>query len=123
MLADAGIAGLVGTTINWSVIPQGGAATGIVMFKVSAVPSYRMAGTVDLVESRVQIDARSPDYDTALAVGRAVEALLSGFKGTKSGVRFDGIFKLNERQDFDDTGAQTFHRVSADYQIWSASAA
>ena len=119
LLTDTSIANLVGTRINWVKSQQGAASPRIVLYRVSGVRDMHMQGPSGLVSSRVQGDCLGLTYDSAKSVARAVEARLSGFKGTRGAVRFDGCFLDNERDDdsYSDTPDKLF-RTSLDFIIW-----
>lgn len=123
LLADTAIIDLIGKNLAWDTLPQSSPRPAAVLYLVTGVTDYHMAGPSGLVESRVQIDAQGKTKADALAVARAIEAVLSGYSGTVSGVRFGGIFKLMARSDFALTGAETFFTESADYQLFSGLAA
>lgn len=120
MLADAGLAALVSTRINWQTRPQGNALPSISLHRVSGVRDYAMEGPTGLVESRVQVDCWGETYVSALDVARAVRDLLSGIRQTTGGIELQGVFISGERHDYEKDGnaAEAFHRVSMDFQIW-----
>lgn len=123
LVADAAVNAEVAGRVYWDTAVQGSAKPSIVLYPVSGVPDYHMQGPSGLVESRVQIDCRATTRTGALALARKVEAVLSGLRTVESGIKFNGIFKVNARSSFEDTGAETFFVNSADYQVWSGLAA
>ena len=125
LLADTAIAGLTGNgdRLYWNVGEQGKPDPMAVLYLISGVPDYHMQGASGLVESRVQIDCRAGTVAEALALARAIEARLSGYRGTRDGIKFMGIFKQSERARFDPDPAPGVHMHSADYQIFSGLAA
>lgn len=125
LLADTAIAGLTGDgdRLYWNVAGQGKPDPMAVLYLISGVPDYHMQGPSGLVESRVQIDCRAGTVAEALALARAIEARLSGYRGTRDGIKFMGVFKQSERARFDDQPAPGTHMHSADYQIFSGLAA
>lgn len=116
------VAALVGARVYWGEIPQGAAAPAVVMYVVSRVPGYTFQGGDGLDESRIQIDVRDTALGRAWQVRDAIRTLLSGYRGTVSGTSFSGAFLLSERQRRDHIGAELFHTVSLDFQIWSRAA-
>lgn len=124
LTSDAALAALVGDgdRIYWDEIGQGKASPAVVLYKISGIVDYHHGGQSGLVESRVQIDCRGVDKGSSLATARAVEAVLSGFRGIVGAVRFGSILKDSERSRFDRTEAERFFIVSADYIIWNGSA-
>ena len=125
LLADTAIAGLTGggDRLYWNVGEQGKPDPMAVLYLISGVPDYHMQGPSGLVESRVQIDCRAGTVAEALALARAIEARLSGYRGTQDGIKFKGIFKQSERARFDAEPKPGTHMHSADYQIFSGLAA
>lgn len=125
LLADTAIAGLTGSgdRLYWNVGEQGKPDPMAVLYLISGVPDYHMQGPSGLVESRVQVDCRAGTVAEALALARAVEARLSGYRGTRDGIKFMGIFKQSERARFDAEPKPGTHMHSADYQLFSGLAA
>ena len=125
LLADTAIAGLTGggDRLYWNVGEQGKPDPMAVLYLISGVPDYHMQGPSGLVESRVQIDCRAGTVAEALALARAIEARLSGYRGTRDGIKFMGVFKQSERARFDAEPKPGTHMHSADYQLFSGLAA
>lgn len=121
LLADTAIAGLTGggDRLYWNVKEQGKPDPSAVLYLISGVPDYHMQGPSGLVESRVQVDCRGDTVADALELARAIEARLSGYRGTVGTTKFMGIFKQSERSRFDPDPAPGVHMHSADYQIFS----
>lgn len=121
LLADTAIAALTGDgdRIYWNVGEQGKPDPMAILYLISGVPDYHMQGPSGLVESRVQIDCRAGTAADALALARAIEAKLSGYRGVQGTIKFMGIFKQSERARFDAQPAPGTHMHSADYQIFS----
>lgn len=124
LLGDTTISGLVGAgqRLYWSAVGQGQGGPAAVLHTISSVPDVAMSGPTGLVRSRIQIDCRAMTGADALALARAIEARLSGYRGTVGGTKFGGIFKDGERTEFE-KDVEAFHIVSADYLVWSGSAA
>jgi len=126
ILASPAVTALIGegasSRLYWDVIGQAKASPAVVLYKISAIPDYSHRGPGGLVQSRVQIDCRAKTRATALAVARAVEGVLSGYRGKVSGIRFGSILKVGERSTFEKTEAEAFYVMSADFVIWSGPA-
>jgi hypothetical protein len=91
----------------------------VVLYGITGVRDMRMDGPTGLVASRVQIDCLGTSYGSAKAVARAVEARLSGYSGTASGIVFQGCFLIGERDDFEDAETpDKLFRTSLDFNIW-----
>lgn len=119
LLAGTDLAALVGTRVHWVRSPQGSASPRIVLYGISGLRDMRMDGPTGLVASRVQIDCIGASYGSAKAVARAVEARLSGYSGSASGVVFQGCFLIGERDDFEDADTpDKLFRTSLDFNIW-----
>lgn len=119
LLASAGLTALVGTRIHWVRSPQGSASPRIVLYVISGLRDMRMDGPTGLIASRVQVDCIGASYGSAKAVARAVEARLSGYTGTASGIVFQGCFLIGERDDFEDADTpDKLFRTSLDFNIW-----
>lgn len=115
LLANSALTALIGQRLTWNTRQQGAAVPAVILTVVSNIPDYTHDGET-IGTHRVQIDCWAKTFSSAVAVGRAVDAALSGYKGGS----FQGIFKDAERQSFE-TGAEAaerFYRVSLDYMIW-----
>lgn len=119
LLDATAITALVGTRILWVRSPQGAASPRIVLYRISGLRDMRMDGATGLISSRVQVDCLGASYLSAKSVARAVEARLSGYSGTRSGIVFQGCFLIGERDDFDDAETpDKLFRTSLDFNIW-----
>lgn len=125
LLADTAIAALLGggDRLYWNLIEQGKPNPAAVIYLISGVPDYHMAGPSGLVESRVQIDCRGATAAEAKQLYDAIRLKLSGFRGVQGSIKFKGIFQASERTRFDPDPAPGVHMHSADYQIFSGLAA
>lgn len=120
LLATAGLTALVSNRIHWIVAPQAVAAPYMILSVISSVPGYTMNGQDALTESRVQVDIYAKTYAAAKSIAAQVKSALSGFRGTISGVLFDGIFIASERDTFtDDASPSDLLGVSIDLMVWS----
>ena len=119
LLADSAIETIAGDRINWNVTKQGSGKPSLVLTRVTGIPDYHMQGPSGLVRSLVQADCWATKYETALALGRAAKARLSGI-GAAEVDGFQKVSVINERHGFE-PGAETaeqFHRVSLDFELW-----
>lgn len=119
ILADAGVAGVVGGRVSWAERPQGGALPAIVLHLISQPVEYHTQGAVALRQSRVQADCWGATYGSAKAAARALAELLSGFVGEHGATAFQGVFQANAR-DTRDAGtddADRFFRASIDFLV------
>lgn len=122
LLAHAPLAALVGTNVDWDEAPQGLSPPLIVMFLVTATPGYTHQGPDGLVSSRVQFDCRGTTAEQRRQIAEALDARLSGYRGTFEGVRFGGAFKQGHRTRSYKDGPSRWFTASVDYLIWSAAA-
>jgi hypothetical protein len=125
LLADTALADLLGDgdRLYWNVKEQGKPDPSAVIYLITGLPDYHMAGPSGFVESRVQIDCRGATAADALELARAIEARLSGYRGVQGTTKFKGIFKQSERSRYDAQPAPGVHVQSADFQIFSGLAA
>jgi hypothetical protein len=115
LLSHAPLATLVGNRVQWDVLPQGSAQGSVVMYVISGVTDYTMAGASGYVATRVQFDCRGETAAKARAIAEEVEALLSGYTGTFQGFKFQGVFQQGQRTRFDKDGATSWFTDSRDF--------
>lgn len=119
LTGDAGVAALCSTRVYWDEIPQAASAPLVVLFRISGVPDYSTAGATGLVMSRVQANCRADTKAAAIGLARAVEAKLSGFSGTQSGIRFKPILLAMHRSRFvKPDAAESYYVEELDFEIW-----
>lgn len=119
LLAAPGVAALAGTRLYWSRAPQDVAKPYVVLTLVSGNRDYEMLGPSGLAESRVQVDAYGITFAAAKGLARAIEAVLSGYRGTSGGIAFGGAFLDAERDLTEDNATpDKLFRTSTDYIIW-----
>lgn len=119
---DAVLLDLVGSRIDWDEAPQGQKLPSIVMFVISGVVDYAMAGATGYVVTRVQFDCRGKSAKEARAVAEGLEACFSGCRGVFQGVDFQGCFEQNQRTGSGKDGPTKWFYDSRDYRIHWAKA-
>jgi hypothetical protein len=127
LLAQAGLAALVGNRITWTRRPQGSALSAIVLHVISRTPAYTMDGPTNATPQRIQTDCWAKSYAEAKAVARQVTAALSGTHPSigdgaspETFVDFLGSFKEGERDSFEQgAGGEALYRVGMDFIIWT----
>ena len=121
LLADAGLASLVGSRIHWVRSPQGAASPRVVLYAIAGMRDMSLNnGPTGFISSRVQCDCIGISYGSAKSVARALEARLSGYSGTLGLVRVEGAFLVGERDDYFDTDTpDKVFRTSLDFNIWT----
>lgn len=117
LLAHQPLKTLIDTRIHWDTMGQGLALPNVVMFVVSGVTDYTMAGASGYVMTRVQFDARGNSAASARAAANALRDRLSGFSGIYSGFKFQGCFEQGQRTRFDKDGTLSWFTDSRDYTI------
>lgn len=117
LLTHAPLVALVGNRIQWDTLPQGSPPNSVVMYVISGVTDYTMAGASGYVMTRVQFDCRGETAAKARAIAEAVEAKLSGYSGVYQGFSFQGVFQQGQRTRFDKDGATTWFTDSRDFTI------
>lgn len=121
LLADGGIAGLVGDRITWSARPQASDLPSIVLHVIDGVPVYVDEGETGLTATRVQIDCWATNYAAAKEAARAVKARLSGARVVFGGVEFQAVFTDSEQDLFErGQGGEELYRTSIDVMVWHA---
>ena len=119
LLAGTALAALVGTRINWVRSPQGVSSPRVVLYKISGIRDMCFKGPTGYISTRIQADCISTSYSSAKLTARALETQLSGYSGTTGGVRFEGAFLINERDDFFDSDTpDKLFRTSLDFNVW-----
>jgi hypothetical protein len=118
LLASGDIASRVGNRVFWDELPQGMGYPAIILLLISQPGSYHHQGVSALTRARVQFDCRAATADDARQLLAALDACLSGYKGTYDGVRFEGAFKEGHRTSFDMVGETRWFQASTDYLIW-----
>lgn len=109
LLSDPAIRVMVGDNVDWNRSSQGVTGARIIMFVISSPVVYRMKGPVQHFMTRVQIDCRGETDKEARGLGEAVDALLSGYKGSFGGIVIDGVFRdgIQSATERDTTVAHT----------------
>ena len=125
LIANAGISALFKavasgeTRVYWMRSPQTVAKPYATLMRVSGVPDETHGGRSGLEASRVQIDVYGLTYASAKTAARAIDAFMQGRKGVQGNTEFQGIFRLNWREGFeDDATPDKLHRQSLDFEIW-----
>ena len=94
---------------------------------ISRRTDYSQSGPTGMKRPRVQVRSVAATYDGAKALGRAVEAVLSGFSGTMGSggntAAVDAVFLENELDDYDSRlvpfeDELSAHEVVQDFFLW-----
>lgn len=92
-------------------------------YVVSGPRDYHMAGPSGLVVNRIQADCIGKTKKEAKQAADALEAVVSGKRFDRSGIRFDGLFILDDGTDTTDVGGKTLFRRRLDIEIHHAKSA
>jgi hypothetical protein len=112
LLANSGLAAIVGTRIDWGLRGQ---VPSIRLQVVSGVPFYTHSGRDEMTPYLVQADCFGARYGDAKRVARAVQAAC----GDLGLPHFNSCFVENERDDQDvDAASNPIHRTSLDLRLW-----
>ncbi|MEY9196636.1 hypothetical protein ABIA16_001752 [Sinorhizobium fredii] len=120
LTGDARVKQLAGTKVHWVRAPQGTVTPFAVLQVISSRDDYHAQGPSGLTDARVQVDAYAESYLAAKRLSDAILAVLSGYRGTVSGVRLQGGF-VDNRRDFPAATSgdeKPLFRRSADIIIW-----
>lgn len=118
LAAYAPLTALVGTRIVWNEIPQGSGDPNVSLFNIVPGTSYTFSGPSSLRGALVQINVRALTFASAVAVRDAIEARLSGFKGTQGSIEFGGIFLRDVRSSTEKPSTTLYHTFQLDYEVW-----
>lgn len=119
LLANPGVTTLVKDRVHLKKYPQRGELPAIVIHKVSGPREHSHDGPSALAHPRYQFDIYAKDAQAANDLAEKVRLALDGYKGTMGGVdgvRVDGVFLEDERDDYDD-GAEV-QACSLDFTVW-----
>ena len=120
LLADTGVAAVVGVRVFPSVMPQGVTAPSLVYHRISAFGDHHMQGASGYAVARWQLTAWSERLDDAEALANLVKYRLDGYRGTMgtglAAVKVQGAFFESENPPTHDT-ARKLYGVGRDYLI------
>ena len=114
LIADAGVAALVGDRLYWSKVPQGTAMPYVRMQTVSDPRPQNLQGYDGARTVRVQVDVFARSHGNARAASEAIVAAVA-LPATFAGVRFGRCAAQGPRDlGEDDTPEGFIHRLSTD---------
>ncbi|HXM32298.1 MAG TPA: DUF3168 domain-containing protein [Chthoniobacterales bacterium] len=118
--ANAGISGIVGTSVYPQNLPQKSATSNnlpaVVYTQVSGVRPSSMEGVSGLNDGRYQFACMALDYLTAKRLSQAVRQALIKFQGTVGSTVILDTSLLAERDIYD--SIELTFRCDLDFQIW-----
>lgn len=121
LIADAGLAALIGDRVYPQLIPQrawNGAHVQpcAVYQRVGITRDVRYCGTSGLARSAFQIDAYATEYENADAVARAIKSALIDFRGAMTDVHVHAVMLEVEFDQLDPEPG--LFRVSMTFSLW-----
>jgi hypothetical protein len=117
LLADASVAGAVGTRVFWVTRPQATALPAIVLQVIDDRRPVHLQGMEGSRSSRVQLDTYAATYAAAVALAReAIDKLKD--PETVSGKEFGPAFVDSLRDLSENVNGTLIHRQSVDLLIW-----
>lgn len=78
LLADAGVAAIVGTRVHPGAVPQNGSLPAIVYQRISSIRDVDMSGPQSFTQVRIQVDCWHTSYAGAKSLADAVRSALNG---------------------------------------------
>ncbi len=117
LLSDPRVRGFVEDRIYPLVIEQGAQLPALRYEQISGVPHPTQSGGGNLERARYQIGSVGSTYMEALATAQAVHDALHGFRGSSAGVRIQGAFREDSRDDYQPEADRV--EVQGDYVIWA----
>ncbi len=116
LIADATLAGLVSTRIDWGQRPQNAAFPSIVLQTISDPRPVHLKDYENARSTLVQMDVYATTYAAALSIARAAIAVLK-VPATLSGKVFGPAFVDSQRDTVEPSGTTNIHRQSIDFSI------
>lgn len=121
LLADSGVAALVGTRVQPVSRPQSDTFPAVTVTRISGGPEYADDGEVGLEDGRIQIDCHGLTYTDAKGLAVAVRNCLSALIDTTSAGVFIIYVTLDNERDFRESGsnaAEYSFRTAIDFMVW-----
>ena len=99
--AVAGVTAVIGDRIYPTTLPLGATLPAIVYHQISGPREYPLGSSAGPVHARIQFDAYGTTAKAAKQAVDAIEAALSGFAGSYSGLTVHGAWVDNELTNYD----------------------
>lgn len=117
--ANAGIAAIAGTRIWNGEVPDYDAIPAVSYFAVTGDPDYTLSGANGFRRVRIQITCFADDVLVGNALARAVETLLSGYRGTGTRISDGATINIQSclQDSWRDLSSDESGQVSAICQI------
>ncbi len=114
--ATTAITDLVGVRIYGIQLPQDPTMPAVVVTNITGQDDYEASGALDLIIARFQIDCYGATLAESLAIGIAINDLMSGYKGAAGDETILGSFNRNKRDLYDSETKN--HRRLTEYEIF-----
>lgn len=122
LAADGGVAALVSTRVYQLRLPQSRTLPAVRVQIIDEPILYHLRGAAGIAGARVQVDAFATEqaYSTAVTLGEAIDAALSGQTFSVGSPAFEvvGVFRLDRRVMYEADELQLV-RVLQDYWVWA----
>lgn len=116
LLADKGLALLIGNRLHDDVLPQSPTLPAVVWQRISTTRFHSQDGPSKLARPRFQFSCWATARLESIQVANALREALDGFSGMMNTQEAPAIFNEDERDDVDsETGLR---RVMLDFFIW-----
>lgn len=116
LAATSGVTDLTSTRIYAMHLPQRPTLPAVTYRKLSGPRIHAMSADPGVAHPRFQLDAWGKTYEAAKDLQAAVNAALSRWRGTQSGVTILASFLKNELDIYEDESGD-YHAIS-DFVIW-----
>lgn len=123
LISDSGVAALAASRIHANRLPQNTAYPCAVLTLISTRGEHSHDGASNLNDDRWQMDCYAATVDEAVALARAIDARLDGYKGEAGSPPIDinGIFRIggmSDPEDGLDRAGPSTERVMLEFNIW-----
>jgi hypothetical protein len=116
LLAQSGIAALIGTRVYPMKLPQSPTLPAITYQRVSGSRVQSLTGPSGMAHPRIQVDCWAASYDGAKALAAEVQDDLDGYRGTMGTTRVGGVIVYGDRDWYEPD--VDIYRVTIDITIW-----
>ena len=119
LLADATVAGLIGTRLYPYLVPQDAELPAIAYQRISGPREYSHDGPSGQARALIQLTIEAATYAAAKSTAAAVRSALSGFRGIlggAGGTAVGGIFIENEIDGYSEIGEARTVRLDVSIQ-------
>lgn len=116
LVADAGVAALVGARVWAETVPEQSGYPAITIQQTGGAPIHGVRDDLTWATAQLQIDVLAQSKASALATSAAVKAALARYRGTVGATVIDDV--LLEQESHDYWPEQDIRRVTLDWLIY-----